>query len=347
MADISGAQGASPGGKTGAFTVSVIITNYNYARFLRCAIESVLDQSLPGVECIVVDDGSTDGSQEIIESYPNVRSICQRNQGQAAALRAGAQIATGDIIISLDSDDFLYPQTCERVAATWSQGVSCLNYRLDVYEDETKTPTAYPTGRFLISGHLEYLQTYGYYPSAPMSGNAFAATYLRTLLQRAIHLDGDGVDAYLLYSAPVFGRMAHIDAALGGYRRHTSNISMSSGRKTVKNLGDHIYYQYWAERNAAKFAAERAIPYQGDGRLKGPYLLLWYMLVQDGAYSRFELPVAARLDTGLRCAWAFLTFPNIAIWNRAKNASLALVLSVTPRPLRLPLERRMVDYGKA
>ena len=341
MEDITG----TPGGTT-AFAVSVIITNYNYARFLRCAIDSVLNQTLPGVECIVVDDGSTDGSKDIIASYPSVRAFHQRNQGQAAALRAGAKIATGAIIISLDSDDFLYAQTCERVVAAWSKGVSCLNYRLDVFEDEKKSHEAYPSEHFLDSGHLEHLQTYGYFPSAPMSGNAFDAVYLRTLLERAIHLDGDGVDAYLLYSAPVFGRMAHIDAALGGYRKHTSNISMSSGRKTVKNLGDHIYYQYWAERNAAAFAAERAIPYASNGRIKGPYLLLWYMLVADGTYTRFKLPVAGRLDTGLRCAWAFLTFPNIAMRNRAKNAALALVLTVAPQSLRLPLERRIVDYGK-
>ncbi len=327
--------------------VSVIITNYNYARFLRCAIDSALGQTWPAVECVVVDDGSTDGSKEIIESYGAVRAIFQRNQGQAAALRAGARVATGDIIFSLDSDDFLYPDVCARVADAWGPDVSCVNFRLDVYQDEKKTGVVYPTEAFLDDGQLDHLAAYGYYPSAPMSGNAFRADYLRTLLDRAAHLDGDGVDAYLLYSAPVFGRLAHIDAPLGGYRKHTSNISMSSGRKTVKNLADHIYYQFWAERNAARFAAERGIPYRGDGRLKGPYLLLWRMLVQDGVYTRFELPPADRLGTGLRCAWEFFSFPNIPLASRFKNALLALSIALAPRALRMPLERRLVDYGTA
>lgn len=344
MTDTTATSGTAT---SGACAVTVIITNYNYARFLRCAIDSVLAQTVAGVECIVVDDGSNDGSQEIIESYSAVRAIHQRNQGQAAALRAGARNATGHIIISLDADDFLYPQACERVIAAWSQGVSCVNYRLDVYQDEKKSGIVYPTERFLNGGHLQRLQTHGYYPSAPMSGNAFDAAYLSTLLDRAIHLDGDGVDAYLLYSAPVFGRLVNIDMPLGGYRKHTNNISMSSGRKTIKNLGDHIYYQYWAERNAAKFAAERAIPYNGNGRLKGPYLLLWYMLVKDGNYTRWELPAEDRLSTGLRCAWEFVMFPNIPIANRVKNVPLALALAILPRPLRLPLERRMVDFGPA
>ena len=135
---------ATSGTASGACAVTVIITNYNYARFLRCAIDSVLAQTIAGVECIVVDDGSNDGSQEIIESYSAVRAIHQRNQGQAAALRAGARIATGHIIISLDADDFLYPQACERVIAAWSQGVSCVNYRLDVYQDEKKVRDRLP-----------------------------------------------------------------------------------------------------------------------------------------------------------------------------------------------------------
>ena len=326
--------------------VSVIITNYNYGRFLRCAIDSVLGQTCGAVECIVVDDGSTDDSHAIIESYPTVRALYQRNRGQAGALRAGSAIATGQIIISLDADDFLYPDTCARIVDVWAAGVSCLNYRLDVYDNECKSKTVYPTEPFLQTGHLKHLQTYGYYPSAPMSGNAFDATYLRMLLARAVHLDGDGVDAYLLYSAPVFGTVLSIDAPLGGYRRHTDNISMSSGRKTVRNLGDHIYYQYWAEQNAARFAAERAIPYAGSEQLKGPYLLLWYLLVRDGNYTRWQLPERTRTSTGLQCAWDFATFPNIALKTRIKNVLLALGLTVLPRGMRLPLERRLVDYAR-
>jgi len=330
-----------------AFTVSVIITNFNYARFLRGAIDCVLGQTMPGVECIVVDDGSTDGSRDILAGYATIQIIFQQNQGQAAALRAGARIAKGDIIISLDADDFLYPDACARIAALWARDVSCLNYRLDVYHNESRTGLAYPTERFVKTGHLRRLEMYGYYPSAPMSGNAFDAKYLRMLLARAIHLDGDGVDAYLLYSAPVFGRIEHIDGSLGGYRMHGANISMSSGRKTVKNLGDHIYYQFWARKNAEKFAAERAIAHRAGQRVKGPYLLLWYLLVKDGRYTRWELPREGRLSAGVRCVWEFLTFPNIVWTTRLKNAALAAIIALAPRALRMPIERRLVDFGPA
>ena len=333
----------------GPVAVSVVITNYNYGRFLRASIESVLGQTLPGVECIVVDDGSTDDSRAIIASYDpsRVRSIFQRNQRQAAALRAGARVAKGAIVISLDADDFLYPEACARIVARWADDVSCLNYRLDVYQVDTKTSVVYPTEPFIESGHLEHLQQYGYFPSPPMSGNAFDATYVRDLLDRAVHLDGDGVDAYLLYSAPIFGRVANIDASLGGYRMHGDNVSMSSGRKTVKNLGDHIYYQYWAEKNAAKLAGERSIPYREGAFVKGPYLLLWYLLVKDGVYKRFKLPQQGRRVTALLCIRAFLTYPNISFLARAKNVLLVAGIALTPRGLRMLLERRMVDYEAA
>ncbi len=330
------------------FAATVIITNYNYGRFLRGAIDCVLGQTLPGVECVVVDDGSTDGSRDIIESYgARIRSVYQQNKGQAAALRAGAAIAKGAILFSLDADDFLYPATCERVAAAWDKDVSCLNYQLDVYRAEKKTGEVFPSEAFLDAGHLGRLESHGYYPSPPMSGNAFCADYLRLLLDRAIHMDGDGVDADLLYSAPVFGRIAHIDEPLGGYRIHGDNISMSSGRKTVRNLGDHIYYQYWAEKNAARFAAEKAIPYVSDPMVKGPYLSLWYLLVMDGEYTRFKLPAQGRLATAWRCVRAYATYPNIEPVRRLKNIALAALLGLAPRPLRMLVESRMVDYGRA
>ncbi len=327
------------------FRVTVVITNYNYGRFLRASVDSVLGQTVPDVECIVVDDGSTDGSRDIIESYGDrIKSIHQQNKGQAAALRAGAAMATGDIVISLDADDFLYPRTCEKVVAGWGPDVSCLNYRLDVYHEDAKTSIAYPTEPFMDEGQLERLQQYGYYPSPPMSGNAFAVGYVRMLLDRAVHMDGDGVDAYLLYSAPVFGRVAHVDESLGGYRMHGKNISMSSGRKTVKNLGDHIYYQYWAEKNASRFAAEKGIPYRHDDHVKGPYLLLWYLFVMDGVYKRFALPRQGRLMTSWLGLKAFATYPNIGLGRRLKNMLLVAALAILPRPLRMAIERGMIDY---
>ena len=88
--------------------VSIIINNYNYARFLRAAIDSALGQSYASIEVLVVDDGSTDQSRAIIDSYGDrVKSILKKNGGQASALNAGFAQCQGDIVIFLDADDVL------------------------------------------------------------------------------------------------------------------------------------------------------------------------------------------------------------------------------------------------
>lgn len=88
--------------------VSVVIDNYNYGRFLRRAIESVLDQEFSAeVECIVVDDGSTDESGQVLSFFGDrIRVISQPNQGQATAFNTGFKAAQGEFVCMLDSDDY-------------------------------------------------------------------------------------------------------------------------------------------------------------------------------------------------------------------------------------------------
>ncbi len=90
--------------------VSVTIPNHNGAKWLREAIDSALTQQEVRVEVIVVDDGSTDHSREIIESYSDkIRSFYQENKGAPAARNLGWREATADVIKFLDSDDVLLP----------------------------------------------------------------------------------------------------------------------------------------------------------------------------------------------------------------------------------------------
>lgn len=92
--------------------VSVVIPFYNVADYLPECVESVLAQSLPGVEAILVDDGSDDGSEKLADEYAKkysdrVKVIHQKNMGAAVARNAGFDIAEGDYIHFLDSDDRL------------------------------------------------------------------------------------------------------------------------------------------------------------------------------------------------------------------------------------------------
>lgn len=317
--------------------VSVIITNYNYGRFLGDAIDSVLAQTYRDLECLVVDDGSTDNSREVIAARPQVKAIFKQNGGQAQALKTGVEAARGEIVISLDSDDYLYPDACAEVAAVWKPGLSCVHYRLSLNGDPA---LLWPAEPFLDSGHAAFLAANGYYPSPPMSGNAFARAYARELLARAEHLDGDGVDAYLLYSAPFFGAMAYVDKALGVYRTHGGNVSMTSGRKSVRNLGDHAYYQYWAQQNAQRFAREKGFDTPARSYLVGAYPSLWMLVARDGGYDRRPLPAQGRLLTTLVAIRGFLFQPGMDAPRRLKNIAFLLALLAAPLALRRRLARR-------
>ncbi len=101
-------------------SVSVIIPSYNSAKFLPEAIESVLRQTYPVSEIIVVDDGSTDETKQVCDRYPKVKYIYQQNQGVSAARNTGICASKGDYLIFLDSDDRLLPQAVEI-------GVDCIN----------------------------------------------------------------------------------------------------------------------------------------------------------------------------------------------------------------------------
>lgn len=89
---------------------SVIIPTYNREAVLARAIESVLSQSFQNFELIVVDDGSTDGTTELLKQYPRINYIKTTNQGVSAARNRGISMATGEWICFLDSDDEWLPK---------------------------------------------------------------------------------------------------------------------------------------------------------------------------------------------------------------------------------------------
>lgn len=95
--------------------VSVIIPTYNYARFVEEAITSVLAQTLPVSEIIVVDDGSTDNTEEIVTKFGGiVKYIKQKNSGVGQARNTGVKHSTGNFLAFLDADDLWLPSKIDR-----------------------------------------------------------------------------------------------------------------------------------------------------------------------------------------------------------------------------------------
>jgi len=93
--------------------VSIIITTYNHANYLSKAIQSALNQTYQSCEVIVIDDGSTDNTKEVIENFPDVVYFYQSNKGLAIARNTGLNLSKGKFILFLDADDWLYPRAIE------------------------------------------------------------------------------------------------------------------------------------------------------------------------------------------------------------------------------------------
>ena len=104
--------------------VSVVMANYNYARYLRAAIDSVLGQTLADLELIVVDDGSTDDSRSIIETYlgdPRMRFLPVDHLGQPRAKNAGIEQARAPLVAFLDADDIWRSDKLEKQTALFDR----------------------------------------------------------------------------------------------------------------------------------------------------------------------------------------------------------------------------------
>jgi glycosyltransferase involved in cell wall biosynthesis len=126
---------------------SVIIPNFNHAASLPQAIDSVLAQSHSAHEILVVDDGSTDNSRAVIESYgPRVKAIFQENRGVSAARNHAARLAQGDWLAFLDADDVFLPDRLKQ-HAEWIQEEPDLDFLLA--EQESRTPDGRLLNRFL------------------------------------------------------------------------------------------------------------------------------------------------------------------------------------------------------
>ena len=97
--------------------VSVILPVYNGARFVAEAVESVLAQTFAPLELIVIDDGSTDTSAEILACYPDIQLIRQENAGVAAARNRGVEAASGKILAFIDQDDRWRPDKLDHQLA--------------------------------------------------------------------------------------------------------------------------------------------------------------------------------------------------------------------------------------
>lgn len=237
--------------------VSVILCNYNYAQYLPESIESVLRQTHPDFELILVDDGSTDGSREVMARYQakdtRIRILSQHNGGQASAFNAGFAVAQYPFIAFLDSDDSWSPdKLSECLAGFTSEDIVAVQHDLQIMDSSSR-----PTGK-LHSGlppgvtdlQREYLaqnHTCFFCPTSSL-------VCRRTALERIFPIDPAWrICADVAFTRPIalFGKLRTLKPVLGSYRVHGNNTWMnSSGQQDwiKNNLKYCAYANAWLAR---------------------------------------------------------------------------------------------------
>lgn len=217
--------------------VSIVINNFNYCRYLRRAIDSALAQKYSHVEVVVVDDASTDISQDIVRSYggavtPILQSV---NAGQGAALNSGFAKTRGDIIIFLDSDDYLYPDAAAKIVSAWKPGAAQLHYRLHLVDSAERLLDIYPSPEvsFDTGNVLPSLLTSGRFETSVTSGNAFARAALAEIMPMPEPDFRICADGYLVTLAPFYGDVLAVEEPLGAYRQHDHNNWSGTGSSNL------------------------------------------------------------------------------------------------------------------
>lgn len=131
---------------------SVIIPVYNVEKYIEKCIDSILNQSYKDYEIIIINDGSTDGSENILKKYNNnkkITIITQENQGLSAARNAGIKKAKGDYIVLVDSDDYIEELLLEKLNENINDNIDIIRYQTRTVDDNYNIIKEYNEEEFI------------------------------------------------------------------------------------------------------------------------------------------------------------------------------------------------------
>lgn len=226
--------------------VSIIVLNYNYARFVGAAVESALAQTWPGCEVIVVDNGSTDDSLQVLQSYHDRVQLVRQghNIGQGQGYNLGFEAARGEWLVWLDADDLLDPDAVAACMALARADTAKVQFPLRVIDSN---------GRSLGSAvpHLRHdgdvvplIRRFGHYAGPPGSGNLYRRSAIGACFPVPVEQWPICTDTVPFLAAPFHGQVVDAGRTLGSYRLHgkagavtgyTGNFSTHMGREVQLN----------------------------------------------------------------------------------------------------------------
>jgi glycosyltransferase involved in cell wall biosynthesis len=219
--------------------ISVLIPAYNCAKTIQATLESVVSQTVQPYEVIIMDDGSTDDTYEILRSYdPRFTILQQANQGAAAARNALAQKATGELIAFLDADDLWHPRYLEIQSKLFEENQNAVAFftghvnfsGFGTYKWEASTVVTSSAAESIDP--LSFLKRYnatGIFAS--MSFCCVPGRVLRQMGSDPFCVSG-AEDSYFCNTMPLFGnQVIHLPVPLVAYR--SAGVSLSSNQLKV------------------------------------------------------------------------------------------------------------------
>lgn len=234
--------------------ISVIVPVYNVAAYLPECMESLLHQDYTAIEIILIDDGSTDGSGAICDSYAakdaRIKVIHQKNAGAAAAKNAGLRIAAGEYLSFVDSDDYLEPGVYSYMLGLLQENqadvVRC-SFQ-NVYRDRVE-PHRYEPGRKVVEG-VEFLRSFA---KDWTGGLLWNKLYRRALYQGIFFEEGHKIDdEYFTYRGIMnAGKVVLDDRIVYNYRKRISSV-MTSPESQLQLSIDRIDFMEKRRKTVAK-----------------------------------------------------------------------------------------------
>ena len=247
-----------------AYAIDIVIDNHNYGRYLSAAIDSALAQDHAPVRVIVVDDGSTDDSRQVLRAYEGrVDIVLKENGGQASAFNAGWPRCRGDAVIFLDSDDVLMPHAARSFAAALQSRPRAVKAHCQmavIDADGSPTGARKPHAHVdMPDGDVRQAELTSPFDLAWMatSGNAFTRSALARIMpvpEREFRSCGDW---YLQHLTALLGDVVSIHHICACYRVHGRNsYEPAAVVLDLEHVRATVRYAAATRRHLRRMAAE-------------------------------------------------------------------------------------------